>query len=128
MRQDPPWHRPDDLVLRRTFARNLRAARTRAGLTQADVAEAVGLTETVYGRYERAKLWPSLGTLCRLCEVLDCSADILLGRRPPSPADEAEVPPAPPEARRLLRLLRGAHVRTIELADWLLGELGERLR
>lgn len=91
----------------------------RAGLTQADVAERVGIATEVYGRLERGRMLPSVPTLWRLCMVLRTSSDefmgltqTLLAASPgesissafagdePSDADEL------PEMRRLLRSLR----------------------
>jgi transcriptional regulator with XRE-family HTH domain len=95
---------PQELEWRRQFARNLRVARERARLTQADLAEALGITETVYARYERAKIWPSIGRLRRLCGLLDCSADVLLGHRKLEAG--AALPAAPEYPRRVRRLLR----------------------
>ncbi|RKI43377.1 XRE family transcriptional regulator, partial [Corallococcus sp. AB049A] len=43
-----------------------RAARLKAGLTQADVADRVGIASEVYGRLERGKMMPSVPTLFRL--------------------------------------------------------------
>ena len=106
------------------FARNLRAARERARLTQAGVARVLGMTDEVYARYERAKMWPSIDRLCRLCEVLDCTADSLLGldQRPSGP----DAPPPPEDSqpvRRLLRQLRKAHPGTVRLVTRMLAEL-----
>ncbi|WP_216623551.1 helix-turn-helix transcriptional regulator, partial [Corallococcus exercitus] len=56
-----------------------RAARLRAGLTQADVADRVGIASEVYGRLERGKMMPSVPTLFRLCLALQLSADASLG-------------------------------------------------
>ncbi|AEI64192.1 helix-turn-helix transcriptional regulator [Corallococcus macrosporus] len=56
-----------------------RGARLRAGLTQADVAERVGIAAEVYGRMERGKMMPSVPTLFRLCLALRLSADVGLG-------------------------------------------------
>ena len=100
-RQEQQWQRQ--------FARNLRAARERAQLTQGDLAEALDMSETVYARYEAAKTWPAIGRLRHLCQILDCSADVLLGYRA---LDDRALPPAPPRdaprLRRLLRLVRQA--------------------
>ena len=106
------------------FARNLRAARERARLTQAGVARVLGMTDEVYARYERAKMWPSIDRLCRLCEILDCTADSLLGldQRPSAP----ESPPPPEDSqpvRRLLRQLRKARPGTVRLVTRMLAEL-----
>jgi transcriptional regulator with XRE-family HTH domain len=75
---------------RRRSARALRAARARTELTQGDMAEALGMSETVYARYERGKAWPGLGRLRRVSSILGCPADILLGHEP------ADTDPAAP--------------------------------
>ena len=56
----------------------LRAARLKAGLTQADVAERVSLVTEVYARIERGHLTPSVLTLRTLCLVLRLDANALL--------------------------------------------------
>jgi len=75
-------------------------------------------------RYERAKMWPTLDKLCRLCEILGCTADSLLG------ADESAPRPSPPPpagdspiVRRLLRRLRKARPRTVRLVKRMLADL-----
>ena len=49
------------------------------GLTQAEVAEKLGLAHMVYSRLERGKMLPSVQTLLRMCSVLRISSDELLG-------------------------------------------------
>jgi transcriptional regulator with XRE-family HTH domain len=120
-------HNIYDDEMHRQFARNLRAARQRAGLTQADMAARLGMIDEAYARYERVKTWPGLDRLCHLCRILDCSADFLLGRdespqrppRPPLPDDD------PPAVRQLLHRLRKARPRTVRLVTALLRELEE---
>lgn len=137
-----------DLECQRRFSRNLRAARERARLTQADVAEAMEMTVTVYARYERGKIWPSIGSLRRLCDVLGCSADSLLGlpegEGEPSPESSGEPPEPSPEpspessgeplsrppaeplpVRRLRRQLRQADAETLRLVEQMLDKLQE---
>ncbi|NTX08877.1 helix-turn-helix transcriptional regulator [Myxococcus sp. CA051A] len=87
-----------------------RAARARLGLTQADVAERVGIAMEVYSRMERGRVLPSVTTLRRLCLVLRMDANALLGLAEglpvapgPSVATRSEDPPA---LRRLVRALR----------------------
>lgn len=63
-----------------TIGATARAAREQLGLTQAQVAERVGLVPLVYSRLERGKMLPSVPTLLRICEALDISADEALGR------------------------------------------------
>jgi DNA-binding XRE family transcriptional regulator len=111
----------------RLFARNLRAARERAGLTQASMATKLGMEDEVYARYERAKMWPSLDRLGRICEILGCTSDSLLGTDQPPPRPARPPAPTPdddsPDVRRLLRRLRKARPKTLRLAKQMLDEL-----
>ncbi|QRK09165.1 helix-turn-helix transcriptional regulator [Archangium violaceum] len=88
----------------------VREARKTAELTQADVADRVGIVTEVFGRLERGYLLPSVPTFRRLCRVLRLDANIVLGldvEKAPSwlkvPEPEADDPP---ELRRLVRTLR----------------------
>jgi len=56
-----------------------REARLLAKLTQADVAERIGLSTEVYGRIERGGMLPSVPTLLKLCLALGADANVLLG-------------------------------------------------
>jgi transcriptional regulator with XRE-family HTH domain len=84
------------------------------------------MSETVYARYERGKAWPSLGRLRRVCSILDCPADALLGLEP-ADADVAprESPAEPLAVRRLRRQLRDARPNTVRVVTWLLDVLTE---
>ncbi len=57
---------------------NIYQARKRLGLTQADVAEAAGLSDRTYANIERGLVNMRLKTLLRICEVLHISPDELL--------------------------------------------------
>ncbi|MFP2924525.1 helix-turn-helix domain-containing protein [Pyxidicoccus sp. 3LG] len=91
-----------------------RAARVRMGLTQADVAERIGMASEVYGRLERGHMLPSVQNLRRLCVVLNVPPHELLGlgedlAAPPPAKDKAAVKTREddtPEMRRLMRNLR----------------------
>jgi transcriptional regulator with XRE-family HTH domain len=112
---------PQELEWRRRFARNLRAARERTRLTQADLAEALDMSETVYARYERAKIWPTVGRLRQICHVLGCSADVLLGYRKLESDAALPAPPGDPlRVRRLLRRFRQARPETVQAAHRML--------
>nr|WP_225414518.1 helix-turn-helix transcriptional regulator [Stigmatella hybrida] len=94
-----------------TLGRALRAARMRAGLTQAEIAASVGIAPEVFGRMERGKMLPSVPTLFRLCVALRSGPHELMGFAPVASLPQAaqlEVPPElahAPEMRRLLHLL-----------------------
>ncbi len=88
-----------------------RKARLRAGLTQADVAERMGLATEVYGRLERGLMLPSVPSLRRLCVVLRIPSDVLLGINSGEVASWVVESSPPeydesPELRRLMRTLR----------------------
>jgi transcriptional regulator with XRE-family HTH domain len=87
-----------------------KQARTRAGLTQADVAEALGTHPEVYGRMERGEVMPSVPTLMRVCLTLGCGPNELMGFSPMEPPQNSPgaslLSPGlndTPEKRRLLR-------------------------
>ncbi|MBQ6296149.1 MAG: helix-turn-helix transcriptional regulator [Selenomonadaceae bacterium] len=63
------------------FAARLRQARKAAGLTQAQLAEKTGITQSGYTRYERGINDPSISTLKKLSEILNVSLDWLIGTR-----------------------------------------------
>jgi len=59
-------------------ARELIAARTKAGLTQADVAERMGTTQSTVARLEAGKAAPSLRSLQRYAQAVGCKAVVHL--------------------------------------------------
>lgn len=69
---------------RRTIGRIARRARVVLELTQAEVAEAIGLAPENYSRLERGLLNPSLSTLVQLARVLDVTPNELLGWAQPN--------------------------------------------
>ncbi len=75
----------DQLEERYRLARELLAARMRAGLTQEQVATSMGTTKSAVCRLERAgRHSPSLGTLRRYARAVGCELEIRLvpsGRR-----------------------------------------------
>ena len=57
----------------------LRELREQKGVTQKEVADAIGCTATVYSRYERGEREPDISTLCSLADYFEVSTDILIG-------------------------------------------------
>ena len=108
-----------------------REARVRAGLTQADVAERVGLATEVYGRLERGRMLPSVPSLRRLCIALRTPSDTFLGLNTgevatwaaeSSPQEYEEVP----ELRRLMRNLRKLDASQLKLISLVAAALQKR--
>ena len=60
------------------MARELIAARTQAGLTQADVAERMGTTQSTVARLEGGRSVPSLRSLQRYAQAVGCRAVVRL--------------------------------------------------
>ena len=60
------------------MARELIAARSRAGLTQSDVAERMGTTQSVIARLEGGKAAPSLRSVQRYAEAVGARAVVRL--------------------------------------------------
>lgn len=84
------WRMSDTLQPR--LGQALQAARQRLGLTQEQVARAVGLVPAAYGRIERGNVLPGVGNLWRLCALLGVSSDTLLAL---SVADAPDADPPP---------------------------------
>lgn len=58
---------------------NLKILRAIHGYTQADLAKAVGATKGTVSTWETGNRNPSIRTLIKLADLLDCSIDVLLG-------------------------------------------------
>lgn len=58
--------------------RRLRAIRLARGLTQAALAEQVGLSTNYYGAIERGEKIPQMDTMVRICNTLGASMDDVL--------------------------------------------------
>jgi transcriptional regulator with XRE-family HTH domain len=76
----------------RALGANIRQARCRQDLTQAQMAELIGMSVEMYGRMERGGLLPSMEMFVKLCRALGVQAGQLVG-----------FPRLPPR----LRLIRG---------------------
>lgn len=79
--------------LQREVGRAIRQLRTSKGLTQEQLAEAVGVTEQAIGKIERGENAPLLSTLDTIARRLGVAAAHLM---PPAP-----LPPEAPAAERI---------------------------
>lgn len=59
--------------------RRLRKEIINSGLTQKEIAQAIGVSPQTVSRYMRDDIFPALDTLAKLCQLLDISADYILG-------------------------------------------------
>lgn len=76
----------------------LRDAIKNSGLSQKELAGRLGIDPSTVSKYMRLDKFPSLDTFANLCEVLDISADDILGLKSSERGG----------ARRLFRCLAGA--------------------
>jgi transcriptional regulator with XRE-family HTH domain len=68
------------------FASNLRKRAEALGISQAEAARRVGLSERRYGNYVSGRREPDLATLVRIAEVLGTTPNKLLGAEQAGPA------------------------------------------
>lgn len=61
------------------FNENLRIARERRGLTQKEMSEQIGVAKSTYSLYESGNREPNVQTIKKIADVLNVSADELLG-------------------------------------------------
>lgn len=78
---------PEELPLR--LARNISARRRALGMTQAVLAERLGVDTETLSRFERGKHVPSVATLERLAGLLMTTIGELLEEKARTPDDEA---------------------------------------
>jgi transcriptional regulator with XRE-family HTH domain len=64
-----------------TIAQRLGRLRREKGITQAEMAERLGISQPIVSDYERGELRLHGELIVKLVEILDCSADELLGVR-----------------------------------------------
>ena len=62
-----------------SIGNNLKALRTKAGYTQKQLADIVGVKHNTISDWENGRTSPDVNNIASLCEVLKIGADILLG-------------------------------------------------
>jgi transcriptional regulator with XRE-family HTH domain len=58
----------------------LKRRRTKLGLNQTDVADALKISRTTYTHWENGKYQPDVEQLVNLADLFDTSLDLLVGR------------------------------------------------
>ena len=61
------------------FNENLKNAREKRGLSQKEVAEGIGVAKSTYSLYESGNREPNVQTIKKIADLLNVSADDLLG-------------------------------------------------
>lgn len=79
---------PEAASLRTRLSRNISIRRRALGLTQAQLAERLGVDTETLSRFERGKHLPSLATLERLAGLLLTTVGELLAEQQPQASDD----------------------------------------
>lgn len=87
-----------------SFAERFADFIAESGLTQKQIAEATGLTETSVSNYISGKSEPSLKALVSIADYFKCSTDYLTGKKETS--EEKIFKPCPPFSTRLVYLMK----------------------
>jgi transcriptional regulator with XRE-family HTH domain len=61
------------------FSERLKDTRLKNKISQKQIAQDIGISESLYQYYEYDKREPSIGNFAKLCEYFNISADYLLG-------------------------------------------------
>lgn len=110
------------------LAKRVAAARLRSGLTQAQLADASGVTDETISRIERGRYEPAVSTLFRLAEALDISLDRLAGEPAREGGGTRRAPSAvSPSVSPIVRRLRARIDRLTPDAQRALLAIAERL-
>ena len=59
----------------------LKALRVQKGVTQNEVAKAIGCAKSTYPKYEREEREPDITTLCTLADYFEVSVDYLIDHK-----------------------------------------------
>ncbi len=73
----------------------LRQLRKSKGVSQAEVSEAIGVSQVAYGRYETGLREPSFNMLTKLADYFGVSVDEILGRDTAAPKRKTAAAPVP---------------------------------
>ena len=63
----------------REIQKRLREAIQYGNITQKELAEKLGINSSTVSKYMRLDKYPALDTFANICEILDVSADEILG-------------------------------------------------
>lgn len=63
------------------FCKNLKSARTEAGITQKQVAAKLNVVESCYANWEQGRTEPNIAMLRKLSELFEISLDELINEK-----------------------------------------------
>lgn len=66
------------MTLDEQISKNLKEEIENSGKTKTEIAKAIGVSKPTVSQYLSGRIQPSLSTLSKLCNFLNCSADDIL--------------------------------------------------
>ena len=94
------------MTLRDQLPVRLREMRERAGLTQVQLADRLMADNVQISRYETGAIVPSLETLTKIADILECSTDYLLGRSDTAQIAGLQAADLSSDERRIIEAIR----------------------
>ena len=67
------------MILLKDIQKRLRDEIRASSLTQKEIAEKLGINPSTVSKYMKQNKFPAIDTFANLCEILDVSADEILG-------------------------------------------------
>lgn len=61
------------------ISENLKKEIELCGKTKTEIAKELGISKPTLSQYISGKIYPSLPIFAKLCEIIDCSSDDILG-------------------------------------------------
>lgn len=105
-----------------SFSSCLKRARLRAGMTQLQIAQSLGITASTYCGYETGKRQPDVNRLRQIAQLLHTSGDELLGIAKPAPSRTVTA-----SEFELVESYRALDARSQRLVRVVMGELAAPL-
>ena len=68
-----------DMELEKRISENLKREIELCGKPKSVIADKLGISRPTLSQYLSGRVFPSLPTFAKLCKIIDCSADEILG-------------------------------------------------
>lgn len=111
-------------VMAKTLGERIRARREELGMSQVELADAIGIRAHVMWRYEAGKSRPGADRLAEIASALKTTSEALLHGESESPP-ETTYEPLDDESRPMVERLLDLYHFTAEKRAWVIGRLPE---
>ena len=112
---------PDEKLFFRQLGARIAELRKTHGLTQVQLAEALGLTQQMIASYEVGRRRLPVSLLPAIAQALAVSIEALIGQKEPAPGKRGPAPKLQQQMQRIQRLPRAKQRFVMEMIDTVLG-------